>query len=274
MLYIQTRIWGNNISARQFQYTRVTRVLFFHYTDLGNLQTFSLNDTNLLRAVNQFTNSITLECHPEVVGSDSFEYSWFKDGDGDGVNLPQANLTLMRDVDGSGFYCCEIYNSSTGTKKIFNVNCTTVVFRCKFFCTRHIAMKKISSLPVPLCLPLSSPLSLSVPLLHTAHPVFTEPTPPADTAYHIPRGRTVPLICRGITDVSPNLPIQLHYDPPVLNWTTSDASQTSLVNPSTELPGLAYGLVQGTSGSFKCSGRNSVGSLDRNIEVLFIGKLD
>lgn len=68
----------------------------------------------------------TLEC-ASGSGSNTYSYSWSRNGDritgGD-----DKTLSISRNMLGSGFYCCEISNSS----EVLNTHCTTVVFRCKF----------------------------------------------------------------------------------------------------------------------------------------------
>ena len=90
---------------------------------------FPFSSSQELVTVDQNENEIMLEC---ATGSNTnvVQYNWFRNS-AQLLGRNDASITLNRDMEGSGFYCCEIFNTSMNQGlQIFNIHCATVVFRC------------------------------------------------------------------------------------------------------------------------------------------------
>ena len=206
----------------------------------------------LLAIANKSVNEVTLRCHNMTEARENDRFKWL--GNGEQLTLPNTrdNILVERNERGSGFYCCEIYNSSSDVV-VFDTYCVTLVFRGEPFFDSRVSLYLSHPLTPPPPPPPPPP----------ALPMFVEPTLPVEErTFHLPQGTGAGFICYGGSS----------YDPPKLTWTGPD-SQTK---PNfTDMQGFAYAVVEGRSsdsGMYQCSGDNSVGNINGSVSLRYIGK--
>ena len=97
----------------------------------------------LLATANQSVNEVTLQCHERTIARENDRFKWL--GNGEQLTLPntRGSITVKRNERGSGFYCCEIYNSSSTMDDVvvvFDTYCVTLVFRGEPFFDSRVSL--------------------------------------------------------------------------------------------------------------------------------------
>ena len=220
--------------------------LFMHVTEVRfNGPNFPF-DEQVVRVNEQ--DDVELECASGDIDEVTFE--WYKNGS----ELLDTTPRLILDLDdGSGFYCCVIYNNESST---LNTHCATVIFSGML---DHLCLYQLSLLSH----------THTHTHTHTATPEFVRPTLDNNTDYYIPPDTRVGLICNGITDRNP-------YLLPNLTWIVP--YYTNILNIYSDEHGLAYLMVDIHPATnelyYTCVVRNNEGTITQrqNVFLKYIGK--
>ena len=96
----------------------------------------------LLATASQGVNEVTLRCHEMTEARENDRFKWLGNGEQLTMSDTQDNILVERNEIGSGFYCCEIYNSSSTTNDVvvFDTYCVTLVFRGEPFFDSRVSL--------------------------------------------------------------------------------------------------------------------------------------